>query len=200
MITVDTIAKVRRAYFVKKKSIKAITRELKLARNTVRSIVRAEQETERRYERREQPMPQLGPFVGPLEEMLAANLHRPKRERLTFQWMFEELRLIGYRGGYDNVRRYGRVWAKKQGERSADAYVPLSFDPGEAYQFDWSHECVVIDGVTTMAKVAQVRLCHSRMLFVRAYPRETQEMVFDAHERAFAFFKGVPRRGIYWTS
>ncbi len=46
-------------------------------------------------------------------------------------------------------------------------------------------------------KVAHVRLCHSRMLFVRAYPRETQEMVFDAHDRAFALFKGACRRGIY---
>ncbi len=46
-------------------------------------------------------------------------------------------------------------------------------------------------------KVAHVRLCHSRMMFVRAYPRETQEMVFDAHERAFAFFKGACSRGVY---
>jgi len=60
-----------------------------------------------------------------------------------------------------------------------------------------------MDGVTTTVKVAHVRLCHSRMMFVRAYPRETQEMVFDAHERAFAFFKGACRRGLYdnlWTS
>jgi hypothetical protein len=42
-----------------------------------------------------------------------------------------------------------------------------------------------------------MRLCHSRMIFVRAYPRETQEMVFDAHERAFSFFKGACTRGIY---
>ena len=35
------------------------------------------------------------------------------------------------------------------------------------------------------------------MLFVRAYPRETQEMVFDAHDRAFALFKGACQRGIY---
>ena len=54
-----------------------------------------------------------------------------------------------------------------------------------------------MDGVTTTVKVAHVRLCHSRMMFVRAYPRETQEMVFDAHERAFAFFKGACSRGIY---
>ena len=80
---------------------------------------------------------------------------------------------------------------------TADAYVPLSFAPGEAYQFDWSHEVVLINGATVIVKVAHVRLCHSRMLFVRAYPRETQEMVFDAHDRAFAFFKGACTRGIY---
>ena len=53
-------------------------------------------------------------------------------------------------------------------------------------QFDWNHEVVLLCGVTVIVKVAHVRLCHSRMLFVRAYPRETQEMVFDAHDRAFA--------------
>ncbi len=75
--------------------------------------------------------------------------------------------------------------------------MPLSFAPGEAYQFDWSHEVVLIGGTTVTVKVAHVRLCHSRMMFVRAYPRETQEMVFDAHDRAFAFFRGACTRGIY---
>ena len=54
-----------------------------------------------------------------------------------------------------------------------------------------------MSGVTVTVKVAHVRLCHSRMMFCRAYPRETQEMVFDAHERAFAFFRGACTRGIY---
>ena len=75
--------------------------------------------------------------------------------------------------------------------------MPLSFAPGEAYQFDWSHEIVVLGGVTTKVKIAHVRLCHSRMAFVRAYPRESQEMVFDAHIRAFEFFRGTCTRGIY---
>ena len=56
---------------------------------------------------------------------------------------------------------------------------------------------MVLDGATVTLKAAHVRLCHSRMMFVRAYPRETQEMVFDAHDRAFAFFKGACGRGIY---
>jgi transposase len=197
MITVDTIAKVRRAFFVQKRKIKAIARDLKLARNTVRQIVRVEQQTEHRYVRKEQPRPQLGVHVAALEQLLSENAKLPKRERLTYQRMFAELRLGGYAGGYDAVRRYGQAWAEREGERTAAAYVPLVFTPGEAYQFDWSHEIVVIAGVTTKAKVAQVRLCHSRMPFVRAYPRESQEMVFDAHEEAFQFYKGGCERGIY---
>jgi hypothetical protein len=61
--------------------------------------------------------------------------------------------------------------------------VPLYYAPVEAYQFDWSHEVILMSGVTVTVKVAHVRLCHSRMMFVRAYMRESQEMVFDAHDR-----------------
>jgi transposase len=197
MVTVETIGKVRRAHFVQGRKIKAIVRATGLARNTVRDIIRAEEETERRYQRSVQPLPKLGAFVAQLDKMLAENASRPKRERLTLLRMFEELRGAGYGGGYDAVRRYAACWRERAGERQAEAFVPLIFAPAEAYQFDWSHEVVVLGGVTTTVKVAQVRLCHSRMPFLRAYPRETQEMVFDAHEKAFAFFKGAPRRGIY---
>ena len=129
--------------------------------------------------------------------MLEENEAESARERLTLIRVFEELRGLGYEGGYDAVRRYARQWRDARGAATADAYVPLSFAPGEAYQFDWSHEVVVLSGVTMTVKVAHIRLCHSRMLFVRAYPRETQEMVFDAHNRAFAFFRGACTRGIY---
>ena len=95
----------------------------------------------------------------------------------------------------------GELWrlrvTRVPSQATAEAYVPLLFASGDAYQFDWSHEIVVLNGVTTTVKVAHVRLCHSRMLFVRAYPRETQEMVFDAHDKAFAFFGGACARGIY---
>jgi len=117
-----------------------------------------------------------------------------RRERLTLIRIFEEIRAFGYEGGYGAVRRYTGAWVKANGSATTSAFVPLTFAPGEAYQFDWSHEIVVLDGVTTTVKVAHVRLCHSRMMFVRAYPRETQEMVFHAHERAFAFFKGASIR------
>ena len=48
-----------------------------------------------------------------------------------------------------------------------------------------------------MVKAAHMKLSHSRMPFVRVYFRETQDLVFDAHDKAFAFYGGVCRRGIY---
>ncbi|HUB48714.1 MAG TPA: IS21 family transposase [Acetobacteraceae bacterium] len=196
MLVVETIAKVRRAYFVEGQSIKEIRRDLRLSRKVVRKVVRTGA-LEFRYERSEQPMPRLGAWKDELDRLLADNAAKPSRERLTLIRLFERLRGLGYGGGYDAVRRYARSWGRDHTTTLSGAFVPLSFAPGEAYQFDWSHEVVVISGATVTVKVAQVRLCHSRMLFVRAYPRETQEMVFDAHERAFAFFKGACTRGIY---
>ena len=196
MLVVETVAKIRRAYFVQGKPIKAICRELRLSRKVVRKVLRSEA-TEFRYERGIQPLPRLGPWRDALDELLGTNAAKPGRERLTLIRLFEELRGRGYEGGYDAVRRYAREWQRNRVSVSAGAYVPLSFAPGEAYQFDWSHEVVVLGGATVTVKVAHVRLCHSRMPFVRAYPRETQEMVFDAHDRAFAFFRGACARGIY---
>lgn len=196
MLVVETVAKIRRAYFVQGKQIKAICRELGLSRKVVRKVIRSEA-TEFRYERTSQPLPKIGPWQVELDRLLAANEGKSARERLTAIRIFEDLRERGYDGSYDAVRRYAQRWRKEQGAATAAAYVPLIFAPGEAYQFDWSHEIVVLNGATVTVKVAHVRLCHSRMLFVRAYPRETQEMVFDAHDRAFAFFKGTCQRGIY---
>jgi transposase len=196
MLVVETIAKIRRAFFRDGKPIKAICRDLGVSRKVVRKVIRSGA-TEFRYEREVQPLPKIGRWSDELNQLLTANEGKPPRERLTLIRIFEELRGRGYEGGYDAVRRYARKWAKDRGQATAAAYVPLSFAPGEAYQFDWSHEIVLLSGVTVTVKVAHVRLCHSRMLFVRAYPRETQEMVFDAHDRAFAFYKGACRRGIY---
>jgi hypothetical protein len=165
MLTVDTIAKIRRAFFIEKKPIKAICRELKRSRTAVRKAIRSEV-TEFRYERSVQPMPKLGAWREQLDELLAANEAKPARERLTLVRIFEMLRDLGFDGGYDAVRRYAKSWRKARGAAAAQAYIPLSFAPGEAYQFDWSHETILMNGVTMVVKAAHMRLCHSRMPFV----------------------------------
>src|ERR1700730_12478854 len=195
MVTVETIGRIRRAFLVEKKPIRQIVRELRISRQTVRKAIRGST-TEFRYERQVQPQPRLRAFVARLDAMLEANSKRPTRERLTARRLFELLRAEGYEGAYDSVQRHVREWRRRQSQHGP-VFIPLWFAPGEAYQFDWSHEVVVLGGVTTTIKVAHVRLCHSRMFLVRAYPRESQEMVFDAHDRAFAFYRGACARGIY---
>jgi transposase len=198
MLVVETVAKIRREHLVGGKGIKTIARELGLSRNTVRKVIRSGQ-TSFTYEREEQPRPKLGTFIDQLESLLEENAARSKRDRLTLTRIWDLLQREGYEGSYDAVRRYAgqRAQARRGFASAGEAFVPLSFAPGDAYQFDWSHEQVELGGVPQTVKVAHLRLCHSRRFYIRAYPRESQEMVFDAHARAFAMLGGVTRRGIY---
>jgi hypothetical protein len=103
MLVVETIAKIRRAFFHQKKAIKTISRELKVSRKVIRKVIRSG-ETEFRYERTVQPMPKIGPWRDQLNELLLSNEGKPSRERLTLIRIFEELRGLGYEGSYDAVR------------------------------------------------------------------------------------------------
>ena len=147
MLVVEAIGRIRREHFVQGKSIKEIARALKLSRNTVRKVLRSD-DTSFSYERQVQPRPKLGRWKEELDRLLATNSETSARERLTLIRIFEELRAHGYEGGYDAVRRYASAWAKTNASAAANAFVPLTFAPGEAYQFAWSHEIVVMDGVT----------------------------------------------------
>lgn len=91
---VDMIARARREYFVQGRPIKEIARELHISRNTVRKIVRSG-ETAFAYVRSVQPQPRLGRWRDELDRMLAANVARASRDRLTLIRIFEQLRGLG---------------------------------------------------------------------------------------------------------
>jgi transposase len=195
MLILETVVRIRREH-ADGKSIKAIARDLRVSRKVVRKAIRAPEAgclsavgaTASR----------IGPFQERLDTLLTENEARPRRERLRMTRIHDLLLREGFDGSYDAVRRYAKRWLddrRKDAGDGAAAFIPLMFRPGEAYQFDWSHEDVEIAGKPMRVKVAHMRLCASRAVFVRAYPRETQEMVFDAHARAFDFFGGVPTRG-----
>ena len=196
MLNVETIRKVRHAHYRDGKGIREITREFNLARNTVRTILRTGM-TDQKYVRTEQPRPKLGSFEVSLSEWLAEDNSKPARHRRSSQILFEQLQRAGYEGGYDSIRRYVSNWKKADGTAAVKAFIPLAYDPGDAFQFDWSYEKVELGGVPVEIKIAHFRLCHSRKPFCVAYTRETLEMVMDAHVLAFEFFGGVCRRGIY---
>jgi transposase len=196
MMSVDVIGDIRRAYFEQRLPIKEIVRTLCVSRATVRKVVRS-QKTAFKYERGVQPVPKLGAWVDVLTEILEKEAKLARRERRSTQRLFEELRGRGYDGAHDSVHRFAKAWRDEKARTPTHAFVPLSFAPGEAYQFDWSHETITLQGLPLVIKAAHMKLSHSRMPFVRAYFRETQELVFDAHDKAFEFYGGICRRGIY---
>lgn len=191
----ETEVKIRRLYFVEGMGIKAIMRQLGLARNTVRRVVRAEA-AGRRYKRSIQAKPVLGAYEETLRNWLESDWSGPKKLRRTAMKLFTDLQGKGYSGACDAVQRYVRSWKQIDGSGNK-AFVPLAFEPGDAYQFDWSEELVTLGGVDVKVKVAHFRLCYSRAFFMVAYLRESLEMLLDAHNLAFSYFGGLTRRGIY---
>ena len=175
MIGVDIIGEIRRAYFEQLRSIKEIVRTLSVSRATVRKVIRSHK-TEFKYAREVQPTPKLGVWVEVLTEILEQEAKLPKRERRSTQRLFEELRGRGYGGAHDSVHRFVKAWRDERARVPVHAYVPMSFAPGEAYQFDWSHETITFQNLPLMVKAAHMKLSYSRMPFVRVYFRETQEL------------------------
>jgi transposase len=196
MIVVETIAKIRRLYYVQNKGIKAIARELKLSKNTVKKVIR-EDKTSKIYVRDKQVLPVMGEFKEQLIVMLETNIKQPLRLRYTAKKIYQIICSNGFNGCYSTVNRFVTDWRRNYHPDGKNVFVPLEFAPGEAFQFDWSTEEIELQGVLTRVKVAHIRLCHSRMFLLVAYRNEQLEMVCDAHNQAFDFFGGTTKKGIY---
>ena len=129
---------------------------------------------------------------------LRGDARRPKHERRSGRALHAQIKAEGYRGSYSRVTDFIRAWRQGGGETGAPrAFVPLAFELGEAFQFDWSEEGLVVGGIYRRLQVAHLKLCASRAFCLVAYPSQGHEMLFDAHTRAFEALGGIPRRGIY---
>jgi transposase len=191
------IGKVLRMHHREKKSVREIVKATSLARNTVRKYLRIGKAEPPKYRRPAVPT-KLAPFVEAVQRALLADARRPKKERRTARALLAQIEQSGYEGGYSRLTDYIRQWRNERGGvQVGDAYVPLSFELGEAFQFDWSEEPLVIGGQYQRLQVAHMKLCASRAFWEVAYPSQGHEMLFDAHTRSFAALGGVARRGIY---
>ena len=180
MITMALIGKIRGMKMRDGKSISEISRLTSLSRNTIKKWLKEPQCATPKYRRRD-GQTKLAPFVATLTQALEVDARRAKHERRTARALHAQLAAEGYDGGYTRLTDFIRKWRVTQGKLiNTHAFVPLAFELGEAFQFDWSEDWAVIAGERTKLQVAHSKLSHRRAFIVRAYPLQTHDMLFDA--------------------
>ena len=145
MITMEMFGKIRRMYLRDKLSLHEITKRTGLSRNTIRRWLRSSEDAAvPTYRRKAEPC-KLAAFHEVLGQALKADALRAKQNRRTAKDLFAQIKADGYAGGYSQLTAFIRDW-RDRGSKTPHAFVPLKFELGEAFQFDWSEEGLVVGG------------------------------------------------------
>src|ERR1700733_11592615 len=194
MLTVDDYAKIRVAHR-DGMSIRAIARTFGHSRRKVREILANPQPIP--YTRvKPKPAPRLGSFHAVIDAVLADDENAPPKQRHTAMQLFRRLRdEYGYRGGYDQVRRY----VGKQRRDRRETFIPLAHDPGQRLECDFGHCHVDFPEGRRLVPVLVAAWAYSNYSFALALPTERTEAILAGMVAAFEFFGRVPRE-VWWDN
>ncbi|MDG5789312.1 IS21 family transposase [Evansella sp. AB-P1] len=98
-----------------------------------------------------------------------------------------------FKGSASNIRK---IVAKRR-KKLQEVFIPLEFQLGQQFQFDWGEADIILQGRTRRVYLFCIQLSASRVRFVRSYLHEKQEAFLDGFVHAFEFFGGVPTEGLY---
>jgi len=177
---VAILSSIRRWHVRDNMPIREIVRKTGIARNTIRKYL-ANKVVEPKYPSRKTPS-KLDDYAAKLTLWLKTEAGKGRKQKRSLKQLHSDLVQLGYTGSYDRVAAFAKRWRQEQQELAKTAgrgtFIPLTFAPGEAFQFDWSEDWAVIAGVRTKLQVAHFKLSHSRAFFLRAYLLQTHEMLF----------------------
>ena len=190
MLKVDQYSYIRTAHRVYGKRIKQIARETGHSKNTVKKVLRGEYSG---YKARiDQPYPVLGPYLKIIDQWLQDDKKQPKKQRHTAVRVFNRLRAEhDFQGAETTVRRYVREAKLRLGVGSAQVFIASDPQAGIEAEVDWGRCMAILGGIETRLKLFCMRSKFSGKHFVRCYPCERQQALFDGHIRGFTFFGGV---------
>ena len=119
-----------------------IARRTGLSRNTIRKYLRGDV-VEPAFKVPERPS-KLDAFAEKLSAWLKLKSGRPRKQRRTIKRLHADLAALGFEGSYGRVAAFARTWKehrqREQQTTGRGAFVPVIFQPGEGFQFDWSEE------------------------------------------------------------
>ena len=190
MLKVDQYSYIRTAHRIYGKKIKQIARETGHSKNTIKKVLRGEYSG---YKPRvKQPYPILGPYLPIIDKWLEDDKQRPKKQRHTAVRIYNRLKAEhDFQGAETTVRRYVREAKQRLGVSALQVFIPCDPEVGVEAEVDWGRCHAILDGEQTLLKMFCMRSKYSGKHFVRCYPCERQQALFDGHIRAFSFFAGV---------
>jgi len=188
----DKVCVIRHKVVVEGKSVRSVSREMGISRNTVAKYLGLSEPVRRETVPR--PHPVLEKVAARIDEIQAEWAHRvTPKQRLTGTRIHRQLVAEHYQVGITTVRDYLR----EKRRRAAEVYIPLVHRPGEEAQCDFFDVTVEEKGVFRQAWKLVLRLPYSGRDFVRLYDSCDQLSFLDGHVRAASYFGGLPRRIVY---
>lgn len=179
VIDMALLSVIRRWHFREQLSIREIARRTGLSRNTIRKYLRLDG-VEPKFKLPERPS-KLDPFADRLIAWLRTEAKKPRKQKRTMKQLHADLISLGYDGSYNRVAAFAREWKadlhRQMQTTGRGTFVPLSFEPGEAFQFDWSEDWAIIGNQRTKLQVAHTKLSYSKAFIVRAYPADPRDAV-----------------------
>ena len=196
MIRMDQYELIRTAHFVYGKGIREIARDYGHSRKTVRKALKGEPPEYRR--KKEIVNPVMDRYEGTIDGWLKEDRDKPRKQRHTAHRIYE--RLVSeyeFPGGESTVRRYVRHRKAALGLSQKETMVPLETEADSGAEVDWGEAKIILAGEERKIKIFCMRSKYSGKIFARAYLAERQEMFFDGHQHAFAYYGGVFKELIY---
>lgn len=194
MIKMENIEQVRKMHFIEDLSVRQISKETGIHRNTIKKYLEPETVEPPKYTLpQERNHPVLGQYIPMIEKILEEDKTRHRKQKHSAKKMQEVLAKEGYTGAYTTITDYLR----KIRVNTKEAFLPLEFELGAYAEADWTEAYFFLKGKSTKAHIFVLKLRGSGGYYAIAYPFEKQEAFFDAHNKCFEFLNGVPYKIAY---
>jgi transposase len=194
VIEVDLYNRIREMNVVEGLSQREVARRLGISRNTVRKYWDGGVIPGACKPRKRDPVVMTEDVISAIKKYLEEDREAPQKQQHTATRIYQ--RLVdekGFAGGYASVASAVR---EIRG-RVEEAFIPLTWDLGEASQVDWGEGWFYLKDTKTKCNLFCMRLCYSCKPFVAAFPTQQSEFLLEGHRLGFEFFDGVSKRVIY---